>query len=146
LLAIKDSETQLMESLNSYASPVAEKIERRLSNFSLSVLTGDRSILKLPMRVVAIRGAATACYVKVSADLAAMIKARARREGWASADVKARIQQEKEQLREHIAAIANIANSHLFERILVRWRILHIPLLYILTITALIHVLYVHMY
>jgi len=146
LLAIKESETQLMDSLNSYGSPVAEKIERRLSNFSLSVLTGDRSILKLPMRVVAIRGAATACYVKVSTDLASMIKARAKREGWASMDVKARVHREKEQLREHISAIANIASAHLFERILVRWRILHIPLLYILVITALIHVLYVHMY
>ena len=146
LLAIKDSETQLMESLNSYESPLAEKIERRLSNFSLSVLTGDRSILKLPMRVVAIRGAATACYVKVSGDLTSMVKTRAKREGWASADVKERIHREREQLREHIAAIANIANAHLFERILVRWRILHIPLLYILVITALIHVLYVHMY
>lgn len=146
LLAIKDSETQLMESLHGYESPVAEKIERRLSNFSLSVLTGDRSILKLPMRVVAIRGAATACYVKVSGDLGSMVKSRAQREGWGSADVKARIHHEKEQLREHIAAIANIANAHLFERILVRWRILHIPLLYILVITALIHVLYVHMY
>jgi len=146
LLAIKDSETQLMESLHGYESPLSEKIERRLSNFSLSVLTGDRSLLKLPMRVVAIRGAATACYVKVSGDLGSMIKSRAQREGWSSADVKARIHREKEQLRDHIAAIANIANAHLFERILVRWRILHIPLLYILVITALIHVLYVHMY
>jgi len=146
LLAIKESETQLMESLHNYGSPIAEKIERRLSNFSLSVLTGDRNILKLPMRVVAIRGAATACYVKVSTDLASMIKARAKHDGWASADVKARVHREKEQLREHISSIANIANAHLFERILVRWRILHIPLLYILVITALIHVLYVHMY
>ena len=146
LLSIKESETQLMESLNSYDSPLAEKIERRLSKFSLSVLTGDRSILKLPMRIVAIRGAAAACYVKVSSDLSAMIKTRAKREGWSVAEVKSRIEREKEQLREHIGAIGNIANSHLFERILVRWRILHIPLLYILTITALFHVLAVHMY
>ena len=146
LLAIKESETQLMESLHSYESPLGEKIERRLSNFALSALTGDRSILKLPMRVVAIRGAATACYVKVSVDLSSMIKARAKHEGWPVVDVKARINREKEQLREHIGSIANIANAHLFERILVRWRILHIPLLYILTITALFHVLAVHMY
>ena len=75
-----------------------------------------------------------------------MIKTRAKREGWPVAEVKGRIEREKEQLREHIGAIADIANSHLFERILVRWRILHIPLLYILTITALFHVLAVHMY
>lgn len=146
LLAIKESEAQLMEVLHSYDSPMSEKIERRLSNFALSILTGQRSILKLPMRLVAIRGAATTCYVSVANDLTALVKARAARDGLSPHDVKTRLNREKEQLREHIGSVANIANAHLFERILVKWRILHIPLLYILVITALFHVLAVHMY
>ena len=146
LLAIRESETQLMDVLHSYESPISEKIERRLSNFALSVLTGQRSVLKMPMRLVAIRGAATACYVKVSNDLSAMVRTQAGREGLSAIDTKARINREKEQLREHINGVANIAHAHLFERILVKWRILHIPLLYILVITALFHVLAVHMY
>jgi len=146
LLAIREAETRLMEVLHSYESPLSEKIERRLSNFALSVLTGQRSILKLPMRLVAIRGAAAACYIKVSNDLSAMVKARAGQEGLSAGETKGRINREKEQLREHINAVANIAHAHLFERILVKWRILHIPLLYILVITALFHVLAVHMY
>ena len=146
LLAIKESEKQLMDTLHSYDSPVSEKIERRLSNFALSCLTGPRSILKLPMRLVAVRGAATACYVKVSHDLSAMVKTIAKRDGLPPNEVKGRLNREKEQLREHINAVANIANSHMLERVLVKWRILHIPLLYILVITGLFHVLAVHMY
>ncbi|MGD8570276.1 MAG: hypothetical protein PVJ39_19470, partial [Gammaproteobacteria bacterium] len=146
LLAIKESEKQLMDVLHSYDSPASEKIERRLSNFALACLTGPRSILKLPMRLVAIRGAAAACYVKASYDLSALLKTRARQEGLAGVELKNRLNREKEQLREHITSVANIAHAHLFERILVKWRILHIPLLYILVVTGLFHVLAVHMY
>jgi hypothetical protein len=98
------------------------------------------------MRLVAVRGAATACYVKVSHDLSAMVKTIAKRDGLPPNEVKGRLNREKEQLREHINAVANIANSHMLERVLVKWRILHIPLLYILVITGLFHVLAVHMY
>ena len=146
LLEIKDSETHLIEVLHSYESAISDRIERRLSNFALSVLTGQSSILKLPMRLLAIRGAATSCYVKVSTDVTAMVKSRAKLHGYSDMEVKARINREKDQLREHIGALANIAHAHLFERILVKWRILHIPLLYILVITTLFHVLAVHMY
>jgi len=146
LLAIKESEKQLMDTLQSYDSPLGEKIERRLSNFALSCLTGPRSLLKLPMRLVAIRGSAAACYVKASTDLTTMLKTTAKREGLSNVDIKGRLSREKEQLREHISAVANIAHSHLFERVLVKWRILHIPLLYILVITGSFHVLAVHMY
>lgn len=146
LLAIKESEKQLMDTLHSYDSPQSEDIERRLSNFALSCLTGPRSIVKLPMRLVAVRGAAAACYIKVSNDLSAMVKTIAKRDGLTASEVKGRLNREKEQLREHINAVANIAHSHLFERVLVKWRILHIPLLYILVITGLFHVLAVHMY
>ncbi|MGD8558869.1 MAG: hypothetical protein PVH04_04360, partial [Gammaproteobacteria bacterium] len=146
LLAIKESEKQLMDLLHSYDSSASEQIERRLSNFALACLTGPRSILKLPMRLVAIRGAATACYVKAASDLSTLLKTRARQEGLAGNELKNRLNREKEQLREHIASVANIANAHLFERILVKWRILHIPLLYILVITGSFHVLAVHMY
>jgi len=146
LLSIKESEKQLMDTLHRYDSPLGEKIERRLSNFALSCLTGPRSLLKLPMRLLAIRGSAAACYVKASTDLTNMLKITARQEGLSNVEIKGRLNREKEQLREHISAVANIAHSHLFERVLVKWRILHIPLLYILVITGSFHVLAVHMY
>ena len=146
LLRIKQSEKQLIDMLHSYESPASEKIERRLSNFALSCLTGPRSVLKLPMRLVAIRGAAAACYVKASNDMSAMLKMHAKRDGLAGGDLKKLLNRQKEQLREHISSVADIAHAHLFERILVKWRILHIPLLYILVITGLFHVLAVHMY
>jgi len=146
LLAIKDSEQGLLEKLRDHQSPLSDKIERRLSNFALASLTGSRSLLRLPMRLLSIHTSAMGCYVKVGLDLTSMIKSQARREGWRNSDTKSRIAVEKDQLRKYINAIAEIANIHLLERVLVMWRILHIPLLYILVITSLAHVLAVHMY
>jgi len=146
LLLIKSSEQALLEKLRDYHSPLSDKIERRLSNFALASLTGPRSLIRLPMRLLAIHTSAMGCYVKVGSDLTSMVKSQARREGWPNTVTKNRVAFEKDQLRKYINAIAEIANIHLLERVLVMWRILHIPLLYILVITSLAHVLAVHMY
>ncbi|NOZ54725.1 MAG: hypothetical protein GXP08_16580 [Gammaproteobacteria bacterium] len=146
LLAIKEFERDLLEKLRGYHSPLSDKIERRLSNFALASLTGPRSLFKLPVRLLAIRTSAMGCYVKVGLDLASMIKSEARRKGWTKDETKNRLTVEKDQLKKYINAIAEIANTHLLERVLVMWRMLHIPLLYILVITSLAHVLAVHMY
>ena len=146
LLAIKDTEQSLIDSLRSHQSEAVEVIERRLSKFALASLAGPRSILRLPLRFIAIRTAAATCYVRASEDLTLMLQNIAQQDGWNMQDYKMRLSEEKRLLRDHINAVVEIARVHLFERLLVRWRVLHIPLLYILLITGLVHVLAVHMY
>jgi len=146
LLAIKDTEQNLIETLRSHQSEAVEVIERRLSKFALASLAGPRSILKLPLRFIAIRTSAATCYVRASEDLTLMLRNMANVNGWDLHEYKTRLSDEKRLLRDHINAVVEIARVHLFERLLVRWRVLHIPLLYILLITGLIHVLAVHMY
>jgi hypothetical protein len=98
------------------------------------------------LRFLAIRAAAATCYVTASEDMARMLKAHAQEQGWTIQVYKNLLDEEKRLLREHINAVVQIAHVHVYERILVRWRILHIPLLYILFITGCAHVLAVHMY
>ena len=146
LLAIKDTEQSLIDTLRSHQSEAVEVIERRLSKFALASLAGPRSLLRLPLRFFAIRTAAATCYVCAAEDLTLMLRNIAHVNGWDMQEYKTRLADEKRLLRDHINAVVDIARVHLFERLLVRWRVLHIPLLYILLITGLIHVLAVHMY
>jgi hypothetical protein len=146
LLAIKETEQSLIETLRSHQSEAVEVIERRLSKFALASLAGPRSILRLPLRFVGIRTSAATCYVRASEDLTLMLRSIAQEDGWNVDEYKKRLSEEKRLLRDHINAVVEIARVHLFERLLVRWRVLHIPLLYILLITGLVHVLAVHMY
>jgi hypothetical protein len=144
--AIRDTEAALIESIRKYPSNHVEVIERRLSTFALACLAGPQNLSKLPVRFVSIRTAAATCYVNVSEDLTRLLKLIAQDQGWSVHDYKKLLDHEKRLLREHINSVVDIAHVHLYERVLVRWRILHIPLLYILFITGCAHVLAVHMY
>jgi len=143
---IKETENSLLESIRKYQSEFVEKIERRLSTFALSCLAGPKSFFKLPLRFLAIRAAAAGCYVSASEDMAKILKVHAQEQGWSAQVYKNLLDEEKRLLREHINAVVQIAHVHVYERVLVRWRILHIPLLYILFITGCVHVLAVHLY
>lgn len=146
ITTIKETESALIESIRKYQSEFVESIERRLSTFALACLAGPKSFVKLPLRFLAIRAAAASCYVTASEDMAKMLKVHAQEEGWTMQVYKNLLDEEKRLLREHINSVVQIAHVHVYERILVRWRILHIPLLYILFVTAVAHVLAVHMY
>jgi hypothetical protein len=146
LVAIKETESMLIEALRSHQSEAVEVIERRLSKFALASLAGPRSILRLPIRFIAIRTSAASCYVRASEDLTFLLRNHAQADSWTIDQYKSNLSEEKRLLRDHINAVVDIARVHLFERVLVKWRVLHIPLLYILLITGLVHVLAVHMY
>ncbi|KPJ87701.1 MAG: hypothetical protein AMJ53_17740 [Gammaproteobacteria bacterium SG8_11] len=144
--SIKETESTLIESIRKYDSDFVESIERRLSTFALACLAGPKSFIKLPLRFLAIRAASATCYVTASEDMSKMLKIHAQDQAWTMQVYKNLLDEEKRLLREHINAVVQIAHVHVYERILVRWRILHIPLLYILFITGCAHVLAVHMY
>jgi hypothetical protein len=143
---IKETESTLIESIRKYQSEFVENIERRLSTFALACLAGPKSFVKLPLRFLSIRAAAATCYVTASEDMAKMLKVHAQEQGWTIQVYRNLLDEEKRLLREHINSVVQIAHVHVYERVLVRWRILHIPLLYILFITGCAHVLAVHMY
>jgi len=146
LLSIKNTENALIESIRKYQSEKVETIETKLSEFSLACLTGPKVIIKLPLKLLSIRAAGASCYVKVSEDLTTMLQQIAQQSGWSIEIYKKLLTSEKQLLRKHINSVVEIAKIHHYERLLVRWRLLHIPLLYILLITGLAHVFAVHMY
>lgn len=143
---IRETESALIESIRRYPSEAVENIERRLSTFALACLAGPKDIVKMPLRFFAIRTASATCYVRASDDLALMLRYMAQEEGWGMGIYKKLLEQEKKLLRDHINSVVEIAYVHLYERLLVRWRIIHIPLLYILFVTGVGHVVAVHMY
>lgn len=146
LLEIKETEQNVVQSLRGHNNEIAYGLERRLANFALACLAGPKTILQMPLRLLAIRTEATKCYVISADELTRMLKWEAQEAGWTVEQFNERLKEEKRIIRQHINAVVDIARIHIWERVLVRWRSLHIPLLYILLITGLLHVLAVHMY
>jgi len=146
LLEIKESEQNVVHSLREHNNELSFGIERRLANFALACLAGPKTMLQMPMRLLSIRTEATKCYVLTVEEMTRMMKWEAQEFGWSVDDYNLRLKAEKKLLRQHVNAIVDIARIHLWERVLVRWRALHIPLLYVLLITGIFHVIAVHMY
>lgn len=146
LLEIKQTEQNLVQSLREHNNELAYALERRLANFALACLAGPKTLLQMPLRLVAIRTESTKCYVIAAEEMTRMLKWEAQEFGWTVDNFNQRLKEEKRLMRNHINAVVDIARIHIWERVLVRWRVLHIPLLYILLITSLFHVLAVHMY
>ncbi len=74
------------------------------------------------------------------------MKNMARNERWSVGELKIRLTEERRLIRIHLIAAANIGKFQAFEKLAGRWRLLHIPLLYVLVLSGLAHVLAVHMY
>jgi len=55
-------------------------------------------------------------------------------------------QQDKRHINFYIQAVRDVAQFHTYERMFSWWHILHIPMVYLLTFSAIFHVVSVHMY
>lgn len=146
LLAMRETEERLAENMKHYQTVSTGSVERNLATLTDAILNSQSAWLRFPFQLLALRVRAARCYVQSSMELASMVKRRAQTEGWNSAVVKGELAQEKDRLREHIDALVAIGQFHFYERLLVGWRIFHIPMLFILFVSGLVHVLAVHMY
>ena len=146
LLDVKETEKILIRLLREHKLEFTDVIERRLAQFALSSLAGPGSVFYLPFRFLSIRAEAAKCYVLVSNDIVRVLRYKAQEDGWGVDNYNQRLRAEKIILRKHIKSVVGIAQTHLWERLFVRWRILHIPLLYLLVVTGVAHVFAVHMY
>jgi hypothetical protein len=50
------------------------------------------------------------------------------------------------QLRQYVVSVVQMGYVSLLEQLFGHWRVLHVPMLYLLVITAVSHVVVVHMY
>jgi len=74
------------------------------------------------------------------------LRVAARRNQWSSAELKAHSRATHIYISNHISAAMAIARFKVYERLFSLWHILHLPLFLMLVLTAIIHVIAVHMF
>jgi hypothetical protein len=79
-------------------------------------------------------------------DLARIIKSIAVSTDLDKKQIKSLRRNQKRQLRQYVSHSIKMGYTSLAEQLLRHWRVLHVPMLYLLTITAIGHVVVVHMY
>jgi hypothetical protein len=79
-------------------------------------------------------------------DFEADISARARAERWPERVRREQLSEGRIRIQRYHAAVRSTASLAVYERLFSAWHVLHLPLFYMLILTALIHVVAVHLY
>ena len=126
--------------------PAVSLIENQIKTFSQQSLVTPNRLIPMLFRLILLKNKARLLNLTVSREVGNVMKTIAHREGWTDVILEQKIEQERRQVKRHLDIVANIATSRAFEKLGAQWRLLHVPVLYLLVLSGLAHVVAVHMY
>lgn len=124
----------------------APKVEADLKDFEQAELqaipgwlTYTRQVFWLPVRQWIV-------YRRCVHDLQMPIRKLARHGKWSHADLVRREAMSRRLIRRYLTAVVRVAQYTAYERMFSLWHVAHIPFVYLLVISAIVHVIAVHAY
>jgi hypothetical protein len=124
----------------------APKVEARLKVFELRELqakpgwlTYTRQIFWLPLMLWVV-------YYRCLSELRQPIRRLALHSNWSSNDLDRRQHLAKKLVRRYLTAVVRVAQYTAYERFFSFWHLAHIPFVYLLVMSAIVHVVAVHAY
>jgi len=124
----------------------APGVEQRLERFARRAEEIGRGGLKRPWRFFLLGFAVWAERRACSSELAQSLRKRAVAEGWSEAALARRVRSRTAIVAAYLRAAQRLAQFTVFERLFSWWHVLHVPLVYMLVLSAIAHVIAVHMY
>jgi len=85
-------------------------------------------------------------YLRCAAGLHKPLRKIAKRREWSRAELARREYLARKLVRRYLASVVGVAQFTAWERMFALWHVLHTPFVYILAISAVAHVIAVHMY
>jgi hypothetical protein len=79
-------------------------------------------------------------------ELRKILSHHARQRGWERGKLRQRLEAADHMVRTYIEAVRNAAQFGIYERLFSLWHILHVPFVFMLAISGVVHVIAVHMY
>ena len=145
-IEIKDYEQSFFELIDKYGDENSLRIRKRLSKFALHCFNRPKSILQYFIRWMSIIYYGMYFYLASKKDIKMIAKMMLTLTNLNKKDAKVLSRFQKRKLRQYIFQIITMGYINLVEQVLRHWRVLHIPALYILTLTVMAHVVVTHMY
>ncbi len=124
----------------------APEVEERLLAF------GDRQLGAKPgwptwlRQVFVLPAQAGWVYLRCAAGLRHPLRKIARQRQWSRGDLARREYLARKLVRRYLTSVVRVAQFTAWERMFALWHVLHTPFVYILAISAVVHVIAVHMY
>jgi hypothetical protein len=124
----------------------APKVETWLADFEKNELkakagwsTYFRQVFWLPVQQWLV-------YRECAAELQRILKALAKQNSWSQSDLAKRNKHSKKLVSQYLNAVTRVAQFTAYERMFSLWHVAHIPFVYLMVISAVVHVGAVHIY
>lgn len=124
----------------------APKVEAALSAFETQALNVQGSILKRIWTFVILPLKARNAYLRCALELRRQYGLQGKARNWDQAKKQRRLKAANQVVRAYLRGVQNVAHFSTYERLFSLWHVLHVPLVYMLILSAIAHVVAVHMY
>jgi hypothetical protein len=133
------------ENISSRFSKLPE-IEKRLTEFEKRAIDPNGGAIARFFRAMTSRIVARWVRYRSLSNLKKVLNKRGKKKQWNSQEKRRRYQLGKSLIDSYLEAVNEIAQFGMYESMFSVWHIAHVPLIFILLVTAIIHVVAVHMY
>jgi hypothetical protein len=126
---------------------MAAAIFDRLDAFGRTIMerTGANAVESLVLGAVW-QGRAIGMRARLRREIARLLEAAARAEDWGRSERRQRAKELERVVSAYLKATLEVAQLRFFERLFSLWHMFHLPLFFLLVLTALVHVWAVHRY
>ncbi|MFQ5480645.1 MAG: hypothetical protein ACE5DW_05150 [Thermodesulfobacteriota bacterium] len=140
----KDFERKI--SVMKYILDYAPALQQRLADFDSKAARPHYSFMGSLLGLVTTSLGAMWLRLTLIFGLRRTLRVAARRNQWSAAELKAHTTATRSYISSHISAAKAISRFKVYERLFSLWHLLHMPLFLMLVLTAVIHVVAVHMF
>ena len=124
----------------------APEVEKRLIAFGVVAHTHATSAIANVWRVMTLGLRARHVRRRCRRDLKRILGAHAAQRDWPREKLRRRVETADQMVAGYLEAVHNAANFGVYERLFSLWHILHVPFVFMLVISGVVHVIAVHMY
>jgi len=121
-------------------------VELRLMAFEAETAKAGTSIGSHLQRVLLLPIRQRIVYFQCRRQVDAALTRISRHRGWRRKDLEDRKRRARALLRDYLSAVVNVAQFAAYDRLFSLWHVLHIPFVYVLVVSAIAHVIAVHVY
>lgn len=124
----------------------APRVEARLKAFSDLAYTRPQGFLRSTWRFLTISLRARHVCSQCQRDLKKILGGHASQRGWERHKLRRRLAAASDMISAYLEAARHAAQFSVYERLFSLWHILHVPFVFMLVISGVVHVIAVHMY
>jgi len=124
----------------------APALRQRLLDYETTALSKPRGVLQGMLRLLSIGLRTHWLHARALSSIRRSLRQAAKAEGWERKEYRRQHREARRFLTAWLGAIRRVVELGLYERLFALWHVLHLPLFFMMIITAIFHVIAVHMF